>query len=664
MYAACVRHALPVLSALARAHSQGQCALLPGEMLYSFGLSVGQRCRRMVWATLAHPDPHQKAESLDALVHRMDRVEFDIPSGEWFFRQCAGFSKGKGDGPDKDALECSQRGMHKLLATLFQHTTVLPTNPYRTKYGPWLDTLPWSPSWLSACVEQQLPAMAAAIMRLGGGGGGASSGGPKLTRADFESPALRLSASVILGFGAVNLACHRQFMALREEAAMEVSVVRHEGGDDLTDAPAAAMLQVFTLCNSSCPADLGSMIQLGSGEALLPGSASALPQEHEQVQEHDGAFESLSLIATGAGNNRQRQALHALHLTSPFTGSSDLSLLADSAPSESSPFQLRSAAAFADQSDPELASFFPLLLRPRTEFFDLDPAEPVLVEVETALGVGVHPTQAEADQEEWAAEQAEEHAAFVETDTTLFAANSALHRALHRARNGATFKSRARSTAAATATATVSNPHIPEQPEKGYELSGEADGGPVANKAANNLEDSAALQLRVALRVALEDNLMMQVNRTTSRTLSRQLTKRLTIALTESVTRKLLASLSRPIVETTTRLLLHSLTPTLTFSLSAAIAPSLTRTPHEDYYCWFCKTQQQYCAYCKASRGNIYYQDYYRNHYAGIYSNYYGKYYALSVDIAQFIDSPEKLDGGGAGGEGGEGGEGEEGGEE
>lgn len=60
-------------------------------------------------------------------------------------------------------------------------------------------------------------------------------------------------------------------------------------------------------------------------------------------------------------------------------------------------------------------------------------------------------------------------------------------------------------------------------------------------------------------------------------------------------------------------------------------------------------TQQQYCPYCEASRGNTYYQDYYRNFYAHYYAHYYGQWYSLSCGIDQFIQ-PEMLDGAAAGG--------------
>lgn len=96
-------------------------------------------------------------------------------------------------------------------------------------------------------------------------------------------------------------------------------------------------------------------------------------------------------------------------------------------------------------------------------------------------------------------------------------------------------------------------------------------------------------------------------------------------------------SLCKPLIETSQRVLLYTLVPSLTFTISAATSHALTRSPHEDYYCWFCQTQQIYCKYCGASRDHTYQVDYYQHHYALYYARYYAKFYSMQVNLDQFI---------------------------
>ena len=98
------------------------------------------------------------------------------------------------------------------------------------------------------------------------------------------------------------------------------------------------------------------------------------------------------------------------------------------------------------------------------------------------------------------------------------------------------------------------------------------------------------------------------------------------------------SSLHKPIVDTASRILVHSLTPSLTLSLAPIITHALTRSPHEDYYCYYCETKQAYCQWCDGSRERGYASEYYARYYAMYYSRYYARFYSMVSDMELFVD--------------------------
>jgi hypothetical protein len=161
-------------------------------------------------------------------------------------------------------------------------------------------------------------------------------------------------------------------------------------------------------------------------------------------------------------------------------------------------------------------------------------------------------------------------------------------------------------------------------------------GGPAAQAIAVTVAESAGEGLTHSLRLAMSNNIAISVNRTCTRKLARMLTKTLTISLTDSLSNLFLMSLSRPIIDVTSRVLTHGLTPSLTLSLASTITQALTRSSHEDYFCYYCLHSKHYCAYCSGSMETTYQRMYYMTHYATYYSRYYTNFYSLIGDMSIF----------------------------
>mmetsp|Transcript_3257 Transcript_3257/g.5046 ORF Transcript_3257/g.5046 Transcript_3257/m.5046 type:complete len:189 (-) Transcript_3257:55-621(-) len=69
------------------------------------------------------------------------------------------------------------------------------------------------------------------------------------------------------------------------------------------------------------------------------------------------------------------------------------------------------------------------------------------------------------------------------------------------------------------------------------------------------------------------------------------------------------------------------LAKSLTHSLVASLSETMTHSPLQDYYCYYCATKKEYCEYCQASSSQRYYAMYYAGYYSSWYSGLYHSQY-------------------------------------
>ena len=65
----------------------------------------------------------------------------------------------------------------------------------------------------------------------------------------------------------------------------------------------------------------------------------------------------------------------------------------------------------------------------------------------------------------------------------------------------------------------------------------------------------------------------------------------------------------------------------LSSSIMGALTHTLTQSPMQDYFCFYCHASSLYCAYCQHSPDRLYYNMYYVNYYSAYYSPYYAAYF-------------------------------------
>ena len=67
----------------------------------------------------------------------------------------------------------------------------------------------------------------------------------------------------------------------------------------------------------------------------------------------------------------------------------------------------------------------------------------------------------------------------------------------------------------------------------------------------------------------------------------------------------------------------HLLSRSVPHSIVPALVHTLTHSPMQDYYCFYCYHHKTYCQYCNYAPSQTYYAEFY----TGFYSTYYGDYY-------------------------------------
>jgi hypothetical protein len=109
--------------------------------------------------------------------------------------------------------------------------------------------------------------------------------------------------------------------------------------------------------------------------------------------------------------------------------------------------------------------------------------------------------------------------------------------------------------------------------------------------------------------------------------LTKNLQKPLVDQITQITANHITKHLDSLIPEHTARLLAKELNHMLARSIPHSVVPSLvhtlTHSPLQDYYCFYCYHHKTYCQYCHYAPQQMYYASYY----TGFYSTYYGDYY-------------------------------------
>lgn len=209
--------------------------------------------------------------------------------------------------------------------------------------------------------------------------------------------------------------------------------------------------------------------------------------------------------------------------------------------------------------------------------------------------------------------------------------------------------------------------------------------GNLANEVPNQLSRALTPTATFKIVGALSQKINAELPDMLSGRIEPEATKQITETLTGVLTRKLAQNMARnykhkmalPLLEMLVPEILlplgHILTKSLSVGLTPVILHVLDATPHMDYYCYFCRTQQIYCGYCSYAPKQMYYASYYAGQSAqqrrestqrhsfffvavahsflsvplcfsvpaGYYSTYYSNYYTrFSVDAFQRLHNP------------------------
>jgi len=103
-------------------------------------------------------------------------------------------------------------------------------------------------------------------------------------------------------------------------------------------------------------------------------------------------------------------------------------------------------------------------------------------------------------------------------------------------------------------------------------------------------------------------------------TLSKELPEIVDISVPNEIDQDLLRSLGRLLPKA----LVHSLVP--------ALSHTLTHSPLQDYYCYYCFHESEYCSFCNYSPQQLYYSMYYAGWYSSWYADYFCEYYAKVME--------------------------------
>jgi len=152
--------------------------------------------------------------------------------------------------------------------------------------------------------------------------------------------------------------------------------------------------------------------------------------------------------------------------------------------------------------------------------------------------------------------------------------------------------------------------------------------GPVAERALVLLTDSMYQSLKHSIGFSLTTNLQQALNQTVIWQAQSALSAPLTKALINSIGEAISKVEVLPMQENTIRALTHEITLALTPSVSFSVYRSLTRSPQDDYYCYYCNSEKKYCDYCKESLQRNKAADKYLNDVTNHYSSYYARYFS------------------------------------
>ena len=108
---------------------------------------------------------------------------------------------------------------------------------------------------------------------------------------------------------------------------------------------------------------------------------------------------------------------------------------------------------------------------------------------------------------------------------------------------------------------------------------------------------------------------------------ARAMTMKMTATLGHSLSRIVTELLSLSLTQVSTESITSSLVPTLTASIVPVLTRALSRSPKEDFFCYYCAHQGVYCGECQSSQSRDTFLDtigvYYGEYYATYYSNFY-----------------------------------------
>ena len=107
----------------------------------------------------------------------------------------------------------------------------------------------------------------------------------------------------------------------------------------------------------------------------------------------------------------------------------------------------------------------------------------------------------------------------------------------------------------------------------------------------------------------------------------------LSVALGETLAKNSAPEEGRLVAQRVSLSLVHTLTRSLAHTVVPALSQTLSHSPMQDYYCYYCFHKKTYCQYCSYAPAQLYYSMYY----AGFYSTYYGDYYS------NYFKDPEML---------------------
>ena len=122
----------------------------------------------------------------------------------------------------------------------------------------------------------------------------------------------------------------------------------------------------------------------------------------------------------------------------------------------------------------------------------------------------------------------------------------------------------------------------------------------------------------------LAESLMLYITEQVTNEITGPLADRLADALGETIPAELDTDGVAKLAERVSTVTIHSLTRSVTHSVVPALVHTLTHSPLQDFYCYYCFHHKAYCQFCQYAPQQLYYAMYY----AGFYSSYYSSYYA------------------------------------